>query len=117
MYFTIFLSKIDIMFNSQESDFILQSWIGRKTELNCAIHMRKIKMEIAYEWSVVTEDKDITRGITRSHNKTSYTFIPLSKRDFGKYRCKIITASTKVEHTIVLQQIGEFIYRPTAILL
>ena len=102
----LFDHETDIMLNRKDSDVVVESWIGRKTELNCAIH-RKVNMTTKYEWSVVTEGKDITRSITREPNRTSYTFIPLSKKDFGKYKCKISTLSTVEQHTIDLKQIGK----------
>lgn len=95
------------MVNEQESDFIVQSWIKRKTALNCVIK-RKVYLKTAYEWYFESGEKDITRGIVRKSTKTSYSFIPTSKRDFGRYRCTIRTASSVVEHTIELQQIGKY---------
>ena len=100
------MNNIDVMVNRKDSDVVVQSWIGKKTELNCAIH-RKVNVKTSYEWSVVSEDKDLTRGITRTPNRTSYTFTPWTKSDFGKYMCKVTTASTVEEHTIDLQQIGK----------
>ena len=101
-----FVTK-DIALDNKRSDKIVESWIGKPTILKCAIQ-RKVILSTNYKWSVVSEKKDITRGIKRGGNKTSYTFIPLSGRDFGKYECTIWTAATTVKHEIVLKQIRKF---------
>jgi hypothetical protein len=101
------LLQKDLVLDSKKSDHIVESWIGKPTVLKCAIQ-RKVIRTTNYKWSVVSEAKDITRGIKTGGNKTSYTFIPLSKKDFGKYKCTIWTAATIVEREIVLKQIRKF---------
>ena len=97
----------DLALDKKKSDHIVESWIGKPTVLKCAIR-RNVILTTQYKWNVITELKYITRGIKRGANKTSYTFIPLSEKDFGKYRCTIETAATTVEHEILLKQIRKF---------
>lgn len=96
------------MLNLRKSDNIVESWIGEPTFIKCAIR-RNVILATTYKWNVVSDSKDIRRGIIRSGgNKTSYAFIPLSEKDFGKYKCIIKTEATTVEHEILLNQIRMF---------
>jgi hypothetical protein len=103
-----FFFQKDLILDKTKSDHIVESWIGKPTIIKCAIH-RKVILTTKYKWNVVSEAKDITRGIKRGGNKTSYTFIPLSEKDFGKYKCTVRTAATTVEHEILLRQIRKLL--------
>ena len=93
------------MLNQRKSDHIVESWIGEPTLLKCVIR-RNVILATTYKWNVVSDSKDIRRGIIRKGgNKTSYAFTPLSEKDFGKYKCTIKTEATTVEHEILLKQI------------
>ncbi|XP_028401185.1 titin-like isoform X2 [Dendronephthya gigantea] len=94
----------NLMLDSKKTDNVVESWIGKPTVLKCAIFRNRI-LKTSYMWQVVSEKKDITRGIKKGGSKTSYTFIPQSDKDFARYKCTISTEATIVEHEILVQQI------------
>lgn len=95
-----------MVLDEKKTDSVVESWVGKPTVLKCAILRNRI-LKTSYKWQVVSEEKDITRNITSGGNKTFYTFIPQSDKDFGRYRCTISTAATSVKHEILVQQIRE----------
>ena len=102
--FFLLLAK-DLVLDQRKSDHIVESWIGEPTLLKCVIR-RNVILATNYKWNVVSDSKDIRRGIIRrGGNRTSYAFTPLSDKDFGKYKCTIKTEATTVEHEILLNQI------------
>lgn len=97
---------IDLKLDTKKSDHEVKSLVNKTVVLTCAFERERV-IATHYEWMAFGGTKDLTnkRSLSYGGNKTSYTFIPISARDFGQYECTIRTDNTKIQHEIILKQL------------